>query len=372
MNLGMIYLAMATFLATARAQIGEPCFANETAMELFNNVDLTGKVAIVTGCDKGIGLEVIKALAARKATVIPAVRKLEELDATVALIKKEVPNAIVQLPTAPLDLSSFAVVRAFAEHLQHLPAIDILVNNAGMDNNPHQLMTKDGFEMVFQIDFASNFLLTNLMLPQLRKAKGRIVNLVSKAYRLACVMSKRFKCMNIDRLPPPVITGSQKVPVMGIPVSNYGIARLAMIRFAEELQARENAAGTGLTIYSVNPGFVNTSMAKGSNLSPMFSWLGCKTEGRPGVKCPVLPQQGALTPTFLALAPGRHRERRWQVLRVVRASQSQPVPGHRRRATSSHGVPRGGSGVQDCPLERHRKLGRQLERPLGQDRGRRA
>jgi hypothetical protein len=56
--------------------------------------------------------------------------------------------------------------------------------------------------------------------------------------------------------------------------------------------------------FSVNPGFVNTSMAKGSNLSPMFERLACATESRPGAPCPTSPSQGALTPTFLALHPG--------------------------------------------------------------------
>merc|ERR1719482_898705 len=109
--------------------------------------------------------------------------------------------------------------------------------------------------------------------------------------------------MEVERLPPPVISGSQKTPVLNIPVSNYGIARLLMIRWTEDLARREAAAGTGVTAFSVNPGFVNTSMADAGNLSPMFHWLSCKTEGRPGAPCPTLPSQGALTPTFLALAP---------------------------------------------------------------------
>lgn len=298
-----LFLALAVTHGAAQS-IGKPCFANETAMELFVDMDLTGRVAVVTGADKGIGLEIAKALAARRATVIPGCRTLEEVTATVAAIKREVPYADILIPKAPLDLSSFSVVRAFAESLHALPALHILVNDAALDNNPHQITTKDGFELAFQIDYPSQWLLTNLLLPQLRKGKGRIVSLVSKAYRLACVMSKRWQCMDLNRLPPPVITGSQKAPVINIPVSNYGIARLLMIRWTEELARQEAAAGTGVTAYTVNPGFVATDMAKGSNVSPFFHWLACKTEGRPGSSCPALPAQGALTPTFLALAPG--------------------------------------------------------------------
>lgn len=138
---------------------------------------------------------------------------------------------------------------------------------------------------------------------QIRRAKGRILNLVSKAYRMSCVMAKRFQCMRLKNLPPPVITGSQKVPLLGIPVSNYGIARLLMIRWTEDLARREEAAGTGVMVTSVNPGFVNTSMADSHNLSPKFKDLACQTEGRPGAPCPTSPAQVALTPTFLSLAP---------------------------------------------------------------------
>jgi NAD(P)-dependent dehydrogenase (short-subunit alcohol dehydrogenase family) len=296
-------VAIASFCAAADSHIGAPCFANETGIELYQDVNLTGKVAVVTGADGGIGLEIARALAARGATIVPGVRKAEEMTSTEEAIKKVVPNAKVYIPTALLDLSSFQQVRNFVQSLQHFNTIDILVNDAGMANNPHQLKTHDGFEMAFQIDYPSQWLLTYLLMPQVRKAKGRVVNLVSKAYRMACPMSKRFQCMKLENLPPPVITGSQKVPILGIPVSNYGIARLLMIRWTEDLARREMEAGTGVTVTSVNPGFVNTSMADKHNLSPMFLKLACATEGRPGAPCPTSPPQGALTPTFLSLAP---------------------------------------------------------------------
>jgi NAD(P)-dependent dehydrogenase (short-subunit alcohol dehydrogenase family) len=293
-----------TPLPPTPGNIGKPCFATATAQEIYKEVDMSGKVALITGADKGIGLEIAKALALRGATVIPGCRKAEEMNATASAIKKEVPNAKVYIPSALLDLSSFQIVRDFAQSLQHIPKLDLIVNDAGMANNPHGWVTPDGMEEAFQIDYPSQWLLTYLLMPQVRKAKGRVVNLVSKAYRMACPMSKRWQCMNLDRLPPPVISGSPKVPLLGIPVSNYGIARLLMIRWTEDLARREQEAGSGVTVYSVNPGFVNTSMADSHNLSPVFEKLACMTDDRPGAPCPTTPPMGGLTPTFLSLAPG--------------------------------------------------------------------
>jgi len=272
-------------------------------MEVYSNISLEGKVAVVTGADSGIGLEIVTGLAARKATVVLAVRKAEEATNTSEYIKKMVPGANVVIPPALFDLSSFAKVRAFAEGLKSYPQIDILVNDAAIDTNPHQVVTEDGMEMAFQADYPSQWLLTELLLPQIRKAKGRIVQLVSKAYRLACVQSKRWNCMDLKRLPPPIIEGNQTAPVIGTPVTNYGIARLLMIRYTEYLADKEKASGSGVTVFSVNPGFVKTKMAKSGNLSPFFKKLACATETRPGSGCPVSSAQGALTPTFLAMSP---------------------------------------------------------------------
>lgn len=300
---GLLAVAAAGFAVSFAAPIGRPCTATMTSMEVYADMDLTGKVAVVTGADSGIGLEVATALAARKATVVLAIRKTEEATNTSDYIKQVVPGANVVIPSELFDLSSFAQVRAYAKSLQSFEKIDILVNDAAIDTNPHKIVTKDGFELAFQADYPSQWLLTELLLPQIRKAKGRIVQLVSKAYRLACVQSKRWNCMDLNRLPPPVIEGNQTAPVIGTPVTNYGIGRLLMIRYTEDLAEKEKKLGSGVTVFSVNPGFVKTKMAKADNLSPFFKKLACETETRPGSGCPVSAEQGALTPTFLAMSP---------------------------------------------------------------------
>lgn len=280
--------------------IGAPCHANESAIDLFSDIDMSGKIAIVTGSDTGIGLETARALAARHATVVLAGRNMTKMEAAEAEIKRSVPHAKLLVPQQTLDLSSFAMVQALAHSLKQFPAIHVLVNNAGVASTSHPVLTNDGFDLVFEVDYLAPWLLTHLLLPQLRAGKGRIVNVASKAAALACLMSEHWNCMDLERLPPAPTSGT--VPLMGLPRSNYGIAKLLMIRWTEDLARREAASGTGVTAFSLHPGFVKTDMA--SNASSFFSWLACQSDGRQGAPCPTTPAIGALTPTFLALAPG--------------------------------------------------------------------
>jgi hypothetical protein len=93
------------------------------------------------------------------------------------------------------------------------PLLFLQVNDAAMPNNPQGLESPDldqngkRFEMLFEVNYVNQWLLTSLFLPQIRLAKGRVVNLVSKAYRMSCPLSMRtFGCMDLDKMPPPVIT----------------------------------------------------------------------------------------------------------------------------------------------------------------------
>merc|ERR1712159_628691 len=320
-NMAPAHLLLAAFIALVNINhviaggsnvIGQPCFAGESARGLFQNEDLMGRVAVITGADTGIGLEVARALALRNATVVMACRKVPSAQAAVVDIKKDAPHARLVVPEVGIDLSSMALTRAYAvaasKAINGAP-IHWLINDAAMANNPHGYTTNDTdqngkpFEMLFEVNYVNQFLLTELLKPQLRAAQGRVINLVSKAYRMSCPMSERKDCMDLDKMPPPVITTdpNKTVPILNVRPSNYGVAKLLMIRWTEELAAREAAAGTGVTAFTVDPGFVNTSMA--SQSSPFWNKLSCMDEGRKGAPCPVPANQGALTPTFLALAP---------------------------------------------------------------------
>jgi len=292
--------------------VGKPCVPGESAMGLYNELDLMGRVAIITGADAGIGHEVARALAARNATVVLACRKLPKALAAAEEIRKTVPGATVIVPEVGIDLSSMKLTRAFAVAASKAiggAPVHWLVNDAAMANNPHGYQTNDTdqngvrFEMLFEVNYVNQWLLTSLLMPQLRAGKGRVVNLVSKAYRMSCPLAERTDCTDLSKMPPPVISTdpNKTVPVLDVTPSNYGIAKLLMIRWTEELASRELTAATGVTAYTVDPGYVNTSMA--SQSSPFWTKLSCMDEGRKGAPCPVPANQGALTPTFLALAP---------------------------------------------------------------------
>jgi NAD(P)-dependent dehydrogenase (short-subunit alcohol dehydrogenase family) len=146
-----------------------------------SKIGLTGKVAIVTGANTGIGYETALDFAQRDARVIIACRNLDKANAAAEKIKKLSNNNKVQVEK--LDLSDLSSVRKLAEKMNStLNKLDLLINNAGIMATPYT-KTIDGFEMQFGTNHLGPFLLTNLLLPLLKKAEGsRIINVSSIAH----------------------------------------------------------------------------------------------------------------------------------------------------------------------------------------------
>lgn len=141
-------------------------------------VDLSGKVAIVTGANTGIGKETARGLSARGATVILACRNIQKGKAAI----KEIGGQTLRVKEC--DLASFASVREFCRQInREEKKVDILINNAGMVTMKRE-MTEDGQEMQFQCNHLGHFLLTNLLLEKLKAAKdgARIINVSSVAH----------------------------------------------------------------------------------------------------------------------------------------------------------------------------------------------
>src|SRR6201993_4401201 len=145
--------------------------------------DQSGRVAIVTGANTGLGYHTAAALAQTGARVILAVRNLEKGNLALARIVAAHPQADVTLQE--LDLSSLASVRAAATAMRSAyPRIDLLINNAGVMWTPKQV-TADGFEMQFGTNHLGHFALTGLLLDNLLPVRGsRVVTVGSVGHRL--------------------------------------------------------------------------------------------------------------------------------------------------------------------------------------------
>ncbi|WP_435361482.1 oxidoreductase [Haloarchaeobius sp. DFWS5] len=129
-----------------------------------------GKTVVVTGANSGLGYEATKALAARDATVVMAVRNVEKGEEAVRKIRRENPDA--DLDVRQCDLADLDSVRIFAEAFREdYDALHVLCNNAGVMALPRQ-ETADGFEMQFGVNHLGHFALTGHLLDTLRETPG--------------------------------------------------------------------------------------------------------------------------------------------------------------------------------------------------------
>jgi NAD(P)-dependent dehydrogenase (short-subunit alcohol dehydrogenase family) len=199
----------------------------------------TGRVAIVTGANSGLGAAISRELARAGATVIMAVRNLQKGERAAAEIREQVPEAELEL--RDLDLGDLSSVHAFAE--RHQGGLDLLINNAGIMAPPRR-ETKDGFESQLGTNHLGHFALTGLLLPRLLEApEPRVVTQSSGVHRIGRI--------NFDDL-----QGQRRY----INWLAYGQSKLANLMFALELQRRASAAGTELRSMAAHPGYARTNL----------------------------------------------------------------------------------------------------------------
>ncbi|QVL43312.1 MAG: SDR family oxidoreductase [Alcanivorax sp.] len=202
--------------------------------------DQSGRVAVITGANSGIGFKAARHLAAKGATVIMACRNLEKARAARARLPAEANVRIVEL-----DLGSQASVKKAAEEiLAEYPRLDLLLNNAGI-MWLEEGRTEDGFERQFGINHLGHFTLTVLLLPALRDVAGsRIVTVSSIAHRAGRI---HFDNIHLDGQ-----YGRQRA---------YAQAKLANLMFAVELDRRLQRAGAQTRSLACHPGIASTNLA---------------------------------------------------------------------------------------------------------------
>jgi NAD(P)-dependent dehydrogenase (short-subunit alcohol dehydrogenase family) len=145
------------------------------------NVDLTGKLAIVTGANVGIGYGTVEHLISLNCEVVLACRTEYKALAAIKTLKQTHPSA--KLHYLNLDLADLSNVRDFVTKFnQQWDKLDLLINNAGLIQFGYEV-TVDGFEKCFQINVLGPFLLTRLLIPTLQKASApRVINVSSLAH----------------------------------------------------------------------------------------------------------------------------------------------------------------------------------------------
>ena len=205
--------------------------------------DLTGKLAVVTGSNSGLGLGLATRLSAAGADVVMAIRNRAKGEAAMEQIRGTVPDA--KLTIKNLDLSSLASVAALGEELNaEGRPIDILVNNAGVMQPPDRETTADGFELQFGSNHLGHFALTGHLLPLLRAAdSARVTSLSSLAARMGGI--------NFDDL---------QWEKRYSPSQAYSESKSATLMFAIELDRRSRQADWRIVSCAAHPGLTKTNL----------------------------------------------------------------------------------------------------------------
>ena len=209
--------------------------------------DQSGKVAIVTGSNTGIGFHMARALASKGAMVIMACRDPEKAGVAMRRIRDEFPDS--EVSTSELDLADLSSVRSFSEGFSSdAEGLDILINNAGV-MIPPKSRTKDGFELQFGTNHLGHFALTGLLMPILEKTDGsRVVTVSSIAHKPGVI---DFEDLHGDR---------KRYNKWGF----YSQSKIANLAFSLEFSRRLERSGSGVTAIASHPGYSATDLQRHS------------------------------------------------------------------------------------------------------------
>ena len=245
-------------------------------MMINQNYKSNEKFCVITGANAGIGKETAMQLAIKGYHIIMICRNREKAEKAQNEIKDKSGNEKIDLLIA--DLASLESVKNVAkEFKQKCEYLHVLINNAGMFNRK-RMVTENGYESTFAIDYLAHFLLTNSLLDVIKKSTpSRIINVSSNIHLY-------FK-INFDDLMSEKKYSSQKA---------YANAKFALVLFTYELARRLN--GTGVTVNALHPGHARTKMtAPTKKRSKIFlSLISSLTKS---------PEEAARTSVYLASSP---------------------------------------------------------------------
>jgi NAD(P)-dependent dehydrogenase (short-subunit alcohol dehydrogenase family) len=216
--------------------------------------DQTGRTAVITGANTGLGYETATALAAKGAHVVLAVRNIEKGKEAARSIEQATPDAQVQLQE--LDLTSLESIRSAADELRSKhDNIDLLINNAGVMYPSPRQTTADGFELQFGTNHLGHFALTGLLLDHLLPVEGsRVVTLSSVGHRIRAAI--HFDDLQFERSYDRVV--------------GYGQSKLSNLLFTYELQRRLASAQEPTVALAAHPGVADTELGR---QNPVLNFL---------------------------------------------------------------------------------------------------
>lgn len=237
-------------------------------------------ICLITGATDGVGKVTATELARNGYAVVLAARN----EAKAATVTKEIVTSTGNRDVDYLiaDLGSLAQLRRLAEtFMARYPRLDVLINNAGIIT-PQRVLTEDGYEKTFQVNYLAQFYLTQLLLNELEKSRqGRVINLSSSVYRAG-------------KFDPGNLQSEQRFSTIGA----YAASKLCVLLFTIELAQRLKP--TPVTANAVHPGIVRTPMMRGApGVLRLISYAALPFSRSP--------DKGAATSVFLAGSPDAAR-----------------------------------------------------------------
>ena len=237
---------------------------------------MTSPICLITGATEGVGKATALELAKKSFTIVVAARSANKAEALAKEIETSTGNTSFDYIVA--DLRSLGQVRRLAETFRRrYSALDVLINNAGVFL-PTRTETEDGYETMFQVNYLSAFLLTNLLLDELRRSEqGWVINLSSSVY-------------SVGKFDPDNLQSERRFSVLG----TYAATKLFVLMFTEELARRLTASA--VTANAVHPGIVRTRMMlQAPGALRLITYL--------SLPFSVSPLEGARTTVYLASSP---------------------------------------------------------------------
>lgn len=210
-----------------------------------------GKTFLITGANSGLGFEATKVLSKKGAHIIMTTRNLQKGNEALEAIKKENPNA--KLDLLQLDLADFHSIRKFSDafHSKY-SKLDVLVNNAGVMHPPQREVTKQHFEVQFGTNHLGHFLLTGLLLDTLKNTPNSRISVQSSIVHKTESMKPdiHFDDLNFEKS----YNRDQA----------YAQSKLANLLFAYELDRRLKANNINTIVTAAHPGYTKTNLQANS------------------------------------------------------------------------------------------------------------